>query len=668
MLHCHGIPGAGKTLLTSKIIDTLTSKTQEFSLLARETLDRPKLVAYVYFNYGGSAIQTLTNIMGSIVAQAMRASVQAAPAAESLYQIHSRKGTRPSASELRDLLKELGNDRLRMYLIMDALDEYRDPDSVLDLLTGLDHSAVNILLTSRPHILINQRFSNLDRVEIRAHEDDIRSYVDRRLPSLRCIQRRQDLQLLVKDKIAEATDGMFLLARLHFNSLTDKTSPKAIKVTLQAIAKGAENLYQVYDAVISRIRNQSPHSSNLAIKLLSWLVFAIRPLSIEELQHALAIEPESTEFDKDNISNIEDLVLVCKGLVSVDRESEVIRLSHYTAKEYFEKTHDTQLPGAQANIASACLTYLSYDVFARETEDPQIPISEETEDDQISLSDETEDDPFPLFIYAANNWGHHASYAQQVIKVQAYTFFGKERNMQLACLYIPWSRKHDYHSNKGFSGVHFCAFFDLDKLLKDLLDEGRDVDLKDSDDRTPLCWAAYMGSNRVVRFLLQETTADVNCRGSWVEKPSLPQPHYLFTETNWAPLHLAAQYGPHEVIRLLLSHPTIEVNATPDYGRDGKTPLQLAIEYRHLAMFEMLLEHPSIDINAKDVFGRSPLHYACQYSYDRPSFVKMLIVRHDIDPNSREYHGYSPLRMLLENFSRGFRYIHETLMELLLSE
>jgi hypothetical protein len=76
----------------------------------------------------------------------------------------------------------------------------------------------------------------------------------------------------------------------------------------------------------------------LAKKVISWITCAKRPLITFQLEHALAIELKESQFDKENISPIDDMVSVCAGLVTVDGESGIIRLIHYTTQEYFERT------------------------------------------------------------------------------------------------------------------------------------------------------------------------------------------------------------------------------------------------------------------------------------------------------------------------------------------
>jgi hypothetical protein len=91
---------------------------------------------------------------------------------------------------------------------------------------------------------------------------------------------------------------------------------------------------------MERIEGQSAGLEELAKQVLSWITCAKRHLTALELQHALAVEVGNSELDEENLPEIEDMISVCAGLVTIDNESNVIRLIHYTAQEYFERTQD----------------------------------------------------------------------------------------------------------------------------------------------------------------------------------------------------------------------------------------------------------------------------------------------------------------------------------------
>jgi hypothetical protein len=60
----------------------------------------------------------------------------------------------------------------------------------------------------------------------------------------------------------------------------------------------------------------------------------------------VSIEPGDKALDSDDIYDVEGVISVCAGLVTVDEESNIIRLVHYTTQEYFERTRLKWNPSA----------------------------------------------------------------------------------------------------------------------------------------------------------------------------------------------------------------------------------------------------------------------------------------------------------------------------------
>jgi hypothetical protein len=129
--------------------------------------------------------------------------------------------------------------------------------------------------------------------------------------------------------------------------------------------------------------------------VLYWISNATRPLLITELQNALTIEPGETSLDEDRIVIPKYLVLVCSGLVMVKKESQVIRLVHYSTEEYLQIRQQSLFPDAYEKIATASLTYLSCTVNAA------FNCSEMEEIDSLCRKN-------PFYMYAAQCWGDHA--------------------------------------------------------------------------------------------------------------------------------------------------------------------------------------------------------------------------------------------------------------------
>jgi len=99
-------------------------------------------------------------------------------------------------------------------------------------------------------------------------------------------------------------------------------------------------LGDVYGATIERIKTLGWDKSRLGIGALMWITHAERPLSADELCHALAIELGSTDLNAGNIPSISTLVGCCQGLIAVDKEASTVRLIHFTLREYLSARPD----------------------------------------------------------------------------------------------------------------------------------------------------------------------------------------------------------------------------------------------------------------------------------------------------------------------------------------
>ena len=62
---------------------------------------------------------------------------------------------------------------------------------------------------------------------------------------------------------------------------------------------------------MERICNQDEDDAKLAKDVLSWISYALRPLTVEEIKHAMAIEPGEKELDEEALHDEELLIFVC---------------------------------------------------------------------------------------------------------------------------------------------------------------------------------------------------------------------------------------------------------------------------------------------------------------------------------------------------------------------
>ncbi|KAL6408433.1 ankyrin repeat-containing domain [Ilyonectria robusta] len=352
-LFCPGIPGAGKTMMTAVVVD---------HLLSRPEFAEGVGIAYIYFNFRRAEEQTLTHLIATLVKQLAQQDSCAAGELKSLYETHSPRGTQATADELLNVLHAIAAlpSFSRLFVIVDALDECQSSGNlrakILFVLCRLQQrEKLNIFATSRFIYEIRNTFTKAGAitVEIRASNEDIQAYLDSILSTLPgCVRRSPQLQEEIKNTILEAVNGMFLLAKIYASSLEDKLTPKAVRATLgyfrkQGISSSTEEdkklqaLSQAYDQAMERIQNQRQGCRELAQKALLWIVHVSKPLKTVELTHALAIDKTQLLLEEDNIPELEGIISVCHGLVTVDEKSNIVRLVHYTTQEYFEHKRET---------------------------------------------------------------------------------------------------------------------------------------------------------------------------------------------------------------------------------------------------------------------------------------------------------------------------------------
>lgn len=282
---CRGMPGAGKTIMASTIID---------HLLATFCNDQIPVV-YIYCDYTKQYEQTPDSLIASILKQLLQNQSRLSGHIWKTFDHQTNSGTRPSADEIYALLQSTLSEFSQVYIVVDAVDELSDSGQVrrtlLSKLNALQEiDIVNLMVTSRFIPQIKQELHDPRRLEIRASDDDVRRYAERHINKLaKCVLKNPQLQESVVNSIVNVVDGIFLLAKLHMDSLRDKRNPKSVRKFLESLPKGSHALNSAYNQAMQRIEGQKPGFRDLARRTLSWVTMAYAPLTVAGMRHALAI-------------------------------------------------------------------------------------------------------------------------------------------------------------------------------------------------------------------------------------------------------------------------------------------------------------------------------------------------------------------------------------------
>ncbi|KAJ5977574.1 hypothetical protein N7501_000916 [Penicillium viridicatum] len=648
-LFCPGIPGAGKTILASIVIDELYDRCGNRG--------EDVAIAYLYCNFKRHDEQSAIEMLSSILKQLAQSQSSLPSSIREMYTKHVAKGTRPSMSEISKTIQMLSksSDIAKVYIVIDALDECRMHDGsrtrLLDVIFEIQDSCnINLLATSRFIPEITERFKEKPALEIRASTVDVMRYLRGNLAMLPAfVLRNSELQAEISTEITRAVDGMFLLAQLYLNSLVGKRSPKAIRSALKDISSSTKQYDSAYHDAMKRIEGQISDQTEMAMQVLTWITCAKRPLTTAELQSALAVEINESDFDEDNLPDLIDMVSVCAGLVTIDEQSNVIRLVHYTTQEFFERNQSTWFPKANCYIGSICVAYLSLDIFktghCRTAEDLK--------------------NHHPFGVYAADSWGYHIrereSDGEQYISEEAIMELLLDRPKVSSCVQLMYSADRQlppyevYFRNDHLvqlaTAMHLAAYFDLLDVTRKLISVGGSVDCVDAAGMTPLSWAVQQNHLDAITLLLANG-ADPNIKdkrgttplffaASWGHERALQ----LLLEANGdllykddmgrSLLHASAGSGSEDVARLLLKQ-GLAVHAEDD---TGLTPLYLAAFAGRLKLVQLFIDWDR-DIDTQDIELNASITVAAANGNE--AIVQFLLDR-GADPNNFRLQNMTPL-------------------------
>jgi hypothetical protein len=205
-LFCPGIPGAGKTVLASIVINHLSERFQTNADIG---------IAYIYFSYKQNVDkQNVDNLLSSLLKQLSQEQPSLPDSVKALHDQYRNKRTRPSIDELSRALQSVAAIYSRVFIVIDALDECQAANGcrarfLTEVFNLLTKAGANLFATSRFIPEITDRFKGSISLEIRASEEDVRRYLEGHMSKLPTfVGNSSDLQEEVKAGIVKAVDGM----------------------------------------------------------------------------------------------------------------------------------------------------------------------------------------------------------------------------------------------------------------------------------------------------------------------------------------------------------------------------------------------------------------------------------------------------------------------------
>lgn len=206
-LWIHGIPGAGKTILCSTIIDHMSQHHEG---------DPSNRVVYFYFDFADNKKQTVINLLKSVVYQLIAIEEVIPESAASLYT-KCNGLQQPHLDELVDVVIAEVSRTERTFLMIDALDECPKEERQLFFETfvqGSLPSNLNVLVTSRkePDIdaALRPSFSRTICIQNAVIDADVRVHVGNAIArDARLLKWKPAIREEILNAIVEGSHGMY---------------------------------------------------------------------------------------------------------------------------------------------------------------------------------------------------------------------------------------------------------------------------------------------------------------------------------------------------------------------------------------------------------------------------------------------------------------------------
>ncbi|RPA91159.1 ankyrin [Choiromyces venosus 120613-1] len=612
-LFCYGDPGAGKTFISSLLIDKLCDQAR----------GRNVSVACFYFDHAARKEQTPTRVLGALLKQVV-GGLESIPeeivtAFEDQKKVIGGRGL--ELSEIVAKLQDITCSRLT-FLCVDALDEcpveYRV--QILDSLQQIlqKSPATRLFLTGRPQVgrEVERYFGGrVQVVPIKPSREDVIGYIRARLsmdpnPDAMDSGLEEEILKSIPEKISE----IFLLVSLNVEAILGEITVYGRRKKLKAMTNGS-GLGDAYGAMLDRIKAQGGEKARLGMAVLMWICHVERPLRADELCDALGVEIGSPDLNPDNVPSIAILLSCCQGLFTVENETSTVRLIHLTLQEYLSTRSDL-FGRAHTVITETCLTYLnSHQVKSLSGNTSRV------------ISVITQGRPF--LQYASLSWGAHAkaelSDSAKLLALKLFDDYDNHVSIKLLVYGLSDHFPHITFNRREFSpfnGLHYSSFFGTVQIATALMERKTyEINQRDFSGFTPLTWAARNGQEEMVKLLLR--CEDVN--------PDEPD------KCGRTPLSYAAQKGHEGIATLLLRRQDVNPDSLSDFNR---TPLSCAAQEGHEGIVALLLRQDA-NPDTIDIFYRTPLSYAAQWK--REGIVALLLGRQDVNPAIVDWGGRRPL-------------------------
>jgi hypothetical protein len=663
-----GKPGSGKSTLMKYAYSN-----------AKETLVHDTLISF-FFNARGEKLEkSALGMYRSLLFQLLE---KLPPLQNVLNRLSGNVANNLNIESIKNLLscaiKRLGRHRLTCFI--DALDECEEDEvrELVSFFSDLGQFAISsrirfrICFSSRhyPHITIEKGISLvLDTQE--GHQQDIARYIH---SELKCGQ--SNLAKQIKDKILQRASGVFLWVVLVVHILNKEFDRGRIHSLGKRLYEIPDRLDELFHDILIR-DGQDLEDLTLC---LQWVLYAARPLRIEELYLAILVglHPEKMATWNREVTTKEDMeryiLSSSKGFVEVSKSpNQTCQFIHESVREFVlhengihkiePRLKDNVYGLSHERLKQCCQAYVSIATYKHQ--DRHI-LSTAATSIGTEYFKESVSATFPFLEYSIRNLLYHANIAGESGLSQT-SFIRSLIARDWIHLYNLVESRQWLHHAPGNSLLYVLVEQDCPSLIHIEMKRVQHMDIKEGHRGFPSHVALANGNEKTLQALLTPDTGTwsdnsvtwngvsiVNMEHQKLVRFILERRNAIILRKDRSLLMWAAEGGHEAVVKLLLETGKVEVESK---DLSGMTPLSIAAKSGHNAVVALLLETKKVNVDLRDWAGQTPLSLAAQRGHRR--VVKLLLETGKVNVQSRDVLGRTPL-------SLATRMGHEAIVKILL--
>ena len=364
LLWVHGLPGSGKTVLSTNVIENLST---DISSTQRAT--------YYFCDRSNPSQNSLLSICATLMFQLLEGQPDMPTLVRKAFS-RARQFGCPSISDADkpiDLLRSVIESHERVFIILDGIDESANTSDIAGAFSHLISSHnLSVTIFSRDTVEARAVLESYPKLDVNASntQNDLNTFISHSVRSIGVRLSNQGIEQAITEALQRNSDGMFLWTSLMIKSLFSASNPEEVSDRLSRIPVDLDGFYLIS---LQSISCYEPLQRRNFKRMMYWVCCALQPITITEIQTALAICPAEGTYISCRKPFLGSIQRLGSAFLAFDRDTQVARPIHASVADFIiarepsnmglsppVREFFTDVQTSHQSIALECLVFLKF--------------------------------------------------------------------------------------------------------------------------------------------------------------------------------------------------------------------------------------------------------------------------------------------------------------------